>query len=66
MTLRPVRKGEIIPMPSVESDGNRGGFSRKPAPGDGAAWDVGDSCGWVSVAELEAVVAWHGARKGRR
>jgi hypothetical protein len=64
MTLRPVRKGEIIPMPAIEKDGNRGGFSRKPAPGDGAAWDAGDSCGWVGVEQLELVV--EAIRKGKR
>jgi hypothetical protein len=56
MTLRPVRKGEVIVMPANESDGNRGGFTRKPAPGDGAAWDAGDSCGFVSLEQLEEVV----------
>jgi hypothetical protein len=56
MTLRPVRKGEVIVMPVCERDGTRGGFTRRPAPGDGAAWDAGDSCGFVSVEELEAAL----------
>ena len=57
MTLRPVLKGESI-LVAVE-----GGFARKPAPADGFAVDVGDSCAFLSAEDAEHAATILGAMR---
>lgn len=51
MTMRPVLEGDPIQVAVL------GGFIHRSAPCDGFAVDVGDTCAFVSAAEMNAAQA---------
>lgn len=52
MTLRPVRKGELVQQQAE----NTIGVVRKPAPSDGFAWETAEECGFKSEKEMQAAM----------